>query len=509
MRLVAVVVVGALVTMTALVSFLLFHTVAEVLFAVVGFGVLIMAVSLRQFLDDDFPVFVGIALGTAVLLQLVHTVDFPGLNVISGSPDTSAQMWVAARTILAASFVVAPFVLGHRLRLRTTAALYAAIAALALASVYWWGVFPSAYTVESGATRFKEVTEYIISVLFAVAILLLWRQRARVPGQAFPRLVAALVASIVAELWLSLHTGPQTWPSMVGLVFLVLSAILVYLGLVEDSLARPHAMAVANLREAKRLHERLEKGLLPTLPVRHPLVDVVTRSRPGENELELGGDFIDVLDEREGGLAVICGDVSGHGPDAAALGTMLRVSWQALVVSGARPAEVVRSLREVLVRERHDHDTFATACLAWIDPKADELRLVNVGHPLPLLIADGVSRLEVPALPPLGTVDLPIGEPTAVALPPGWSLLFYTDGLIEGRAAPGVAERFGEERLIETVARLVRAPIDEACLDRVMRAAEGAGAEPIADDVTVVVVTKRGAERATATPPAGPAILDR
>jgi serine phosphatase RsbU (regulator of sigma subunit) len=248
---------------------------------------------------------------------------------------------------------------------------------------------------------------------------------------------------------------------------------------------------VANLREVKLLHERLEKSLLPTLPVRHPAVDVVTYYRPGQHELELGGDFIDVVDERDGGLAVICGDVSGHGPDAAALGAMLRVSWQALVVSGAAPAEVVGSLRQVLARERHDEDTFATACLAWIDPGADELRVVNVGHPLPLLIADGVTKLEVPALPPLGTIDVAVREPLPLALPVGWTLLFYTDGLIEGRSAPGAAERFGEERLIDALERLVTKPVDSAGLDRVLRAAEKAGGEPLTDDVTVVVVAKR------------------
>lgn len=486
-------VVAALVALTGLVSFLLFHTVAEVLFAVVSFGVLIMAVTLRQFLDDDFPVFVGIALATAAMLQLVHTVDFPGINVISGTPDTPAQTWVAARLILAVSFVIAPFVLGRRLRLRLTAAVYIALALLSLAAVYWWKVFPSAYSVEEGATAFKRVSEYVISLLFAVAIVLLWRRRERLPGQESRFIIAALGASIVAELVLSIHEGPETWPEMAGLVFLVLSAILVYLGVVEDGLARPHVVAVTTLREAERLHERLEKSLLPTLPVSHPTVDVITYYRPGQHELELGGDFIDVVDERGGGLAVICGDVSGHGPDAAALGAMLRVSWQALVVNGVGPAEVVGSLREVMRRERHDEDTFATACLAWIDPGADELRLVNLGHPLPLLISQGVRRLPVPALPPLGTVDVPVGTPALLPLPAGWTLLFYTDGLIEGRAAPGSPERFGEDRLIEALERLVTLPVDTAGLDRVLRRAETAGGEPIADDVTVVVVAKRAA----------------
>jgi hypothetical protein len=502
LRVAAIVLVVALVGLTSLVSFLLFHTVAEVLFAVVGFGVLIMAVALRRFLDDDFPVFVGIAVGAASLLQLVHMLDFPGMNVVSGSPDSSSHVWVFARTLMAVSFVIAPSVLGRRLRLRLTAVLYAVVAALGLMAVYWWSVFPSAYDLDGGPTRFKTASAYLISGLFAVAALLLWRRRAMLPGHSFALVVAALVASVLAELWLAVHTGSQTWPDVVGLVFLVLSAILVYLGLVEDTLARPHALAVSDLREAKRLHERLAKSLLPSLPVQHPAVEVTTYYRPGRHELELGGDFIDVLDERDGGVAVICGDITGNGPDAAALGAMLRVSWQALVASGAGPVEVVQSLREVLVRERQDPDTLATACLAWIDPQTDGLRLMNIGHPLPLLISGAVERLEVPALPPLGSIDLPVVEPAAMTLPPGWSLLFYTDGLIEGRAAPGSSERFGEERLITALEGLVDRTLDRGSLQGIMRAAEATGGEPLDDDVTLVAVTKRLVE-APVAPPTG------
>ena len=155
---------------------------------------------------------------------------------------------------------------------------------------------------------------------------------------------------------------------------------------------------------------------------------------------------------------MICGDVSGHGPDAAALGAMLRVSWQALCAGGADPVVIVESLKSVLLRERRSPSTFATFCLAWIDPLRDEVRLLNVGHPVPLLIADEVRPLLVPPMPPLGTVDWPIEQPQLVHLPEGWRLFFYTDGLIEGRGAPGSQERFGEERLIATLQSLAERP---------------------------------------------------
>lgn len=496
LRLAGAALIVLLVALTSLVSYLFFHTVAEVIFAVVGFGALVLSLTLREFLDDDFAVFVGLGLGVAALLHLVHMVDFPGMGMIGGSADEPTQVWLTARLLLALTFVLAPAVLGRRLPMGAVAPLYGVVSALALASIYWWGVFPSAYTLAGGLTPFKVATEYVISALFAAAIVLLWRRRALLPAAAFPLLVGALGASIIAELWFTVYSGPHTWPNMVGHVFLVLSAVLVYLGLIEDGLARPHAAAIANLHAAQRLHERLARSLAPTLPVRHHAVDVLRYYRPGDRRLELGGDFADVLELRDGRLAVICGDVSGNGPDAAALGAMLRVGWSALVLSGASPSRIVHGLRAIVVRERQDPDTFATACLAWIDPRVGEVALLNAGHPPPLILDGGVAPLAHPPIPPLGALDVPVGEPGRFDLPEDWALVFYTDGLIEGRVAPGSSERFGEQRLIQAFADLVGGALDRDALERVTTAVERAATAPFADDITVVVVSPRGSRRA-------------
>ncbi len=94
-----------------------------------------------------------------------------------------------------------------------------------------------------------------------------------------------------------------------------------------------------------------------------------------------------------------------------------------------------------------------------------------------------------------GQLDVPVGEPGRFALPEDCSLVFYSDGLIEGRVAPGSSERFGERRLIETFAELGRAPLDRDALDRVTAAVERAAAAAFADDVTIVVVSPRAQRR--------------
>jgi serine phosphatase RsbU (regulator of sigma subunit) len=343
----------------------------------------------------------------------------------------------------------------------------------------------------SGLTPFKKVSEIVICLLFVLAIVLLWRKRTRLPYQSWRLLRAALVVSILAELWFTLYHSAATWPNMVGHLFLVASALLIFRAVVDDGLARPHALAVRNLREAEGMHRRLEQALVPSLPIQHEGIAVLSCYRPGEHHLALSGDFIDVLDRRDAGVAVICGDVSGHGPKPAALGAMLRASWQALTVSGAAPATIVESLRAVLERERKSPFTYATLCLAWIDAHGEELTLLSLGHPLPLLVA-GREVTPVPAtpMPPLGALDWPVEEPARVALPEGWRLFFYTDGLIEGRAAPESSERFGERRLIEAVRSLDGSVADRESLDALLADVEAASGGPFADDVAVLLLSK-------------------
>jgi serine phosphatase RsbU (regulator of sigma subunit) len=489
-------------------SYVLFHTVVELVFIIVCVTVLIMAWSLRQFLDDDFAVFLGLALCFVAALHLTHMVDYPGVNMISTSLDPPTQVWLGARFLLAASFVGAPFVIGRRLNVALLIAVYTAYCAVVLASIYWWHVFP-ATLLAGGLTPFKKIAEYVICLLFALAIVLLWRRRTRLPHQTWRLLTAALVVSIVAELLFTLYITVATWPNFLGHVFLVISALLIFRAVVNDGLARPHALAVRDLRQAELLHRRLEMGLMPSIPLEHEGLNVISRYRPGDHHLELGGDFIDVLDRGEAGVAVICGDVSGHGPNAAALGAMLRASWQALCTSGADPVTIVESLSAVLARERRDPNTYATFCLAWIDPHRDEVRLLNVGHPAPLLMAGDVKPLPMIPMPPLGTFDWPVEEPERISLPAGWQLFFYTDGLIEGRTAPGSQKRYGEERLVEALGKLKGHPVDGDMLERLIGMVEATGGERFTDDVTVILVSKTqdrgGIENgASADPPARP-----
>ena len=105
---------------------------------------------------------------------------------------------------------------------------------------------------------------------------------------------------------------------------------------VDESLRR---LVETELRAAE--NSRLERGLIPQPRVTDPNLRTYTHYRPGRHQALLGGDFYDIVERADHRLFVVVGDVSGHGPDEAALGVMLRVAWRTLVLAGTEGVAIL------------------------------------------------------------------------------------------------------------------------------------------------------------------------
>ena len=234
---------------------------------------------------------------------------------------------------------------------------------------------------------------------------------------------------------------------------------------------------------------RLQRGLLPS-----PLIDTTEIAlapfyRPGSERALLGGDFYDVV-ETPTGVHLLIGDVCGHGPDEAALGVALRIAWRTLVLAGHPGAEVVRGVEQVLLAERHDDARFATIAMVSLNPALTQADVLLCGHPAPQLIRGcEVREMTGPALPILTLLHGRTIEPFTVDLDGNWGLLLFTDGLVEGRAAPGSKARFGVDELVHQLHSLVRARTARADLAPTLLAeAERCNGGPLTDDVAVLLV---------------------
>jgi serine phosphatase RsbU (regulator of sigma subunit) len=206
-----------------------------------------------------------------------------------------------------------------------------------------------------------------------------------------------------------------------------------------------------------RENARLERGLLPSPVLFDASLTVATRYSPGGGQSLLGGDFYDVVEAADGWVHVLVGDVCGRGPDEAALGVCLRVAWRTMVLAGRPMEETLSAVEPVLEHERQEDRLFTTLCVLSVTPDRTAGRLHLAGHPPPVLIsADGVSELAAPACLPVGIGTGEVRRSSEVTLGSDWSVLMYTDGLIEGKIGPG-PERLGSEGLMTCVTDLLAA----------------------------------------------------
>jgi len=248
-------------------------------------------------------------------------------------------------------------------------------------------------------------------------------------------------------------------------------------------------------RVQARENTRLERGLLPTALIRDPLLRLTADYRPGRQRALLGGDFYDAIEFDDGAVHLMIGDVCGHGPDEAALGACLRAAWRALTLAGLPQQDVMATLHRMLPHERHEPDVFATLCTLEIAPDRGVADIRVAGHQAPILIdANGVSIVEVSAgAPPLGIFEQSEWPAQRQTLTGPWSLLLYTDGLVEGKIGAG-QERLGEQRLVEMIERRLEAtaswPDDaQALLDSLIAEVERLNGEPLTDDLAVLLLS--------------------
>ncbi|MGH3752911.1 MAG: ATP-binding SpoIIE family protein phosphatase [Pseudonocardiaceae bacterium] len=251
------------------------------------------------------------------------------------------------------------------------------------------------------------------------------------------------------------------------------------LQIVADRVA---AVTQAGRVEAERIAAlTLQRGLLQAqLPV-VPGLELAARYVPAENG-GVGGDWYDVFTLPSGWLCIVIGDVVGRGLAAAAAMGRLRSALRAYALLGGDPTEVLSRLDQEV--QHFEPEVMATVLVAMFEPSFERLHLSLAGHPPPVLACphQPAKLLDVPSDRPVGVPGGRRHQATAVTLPPGGLLCFYTDGLVESRDTP---LDVGLERLRASV---VAGPVEFVCR-KLMTQLIGDNAP--GDDVAVLAVRRQ------------------
>ncbi|HEX4188751.1 MAG TPA: PP2C family protein-serine/threonine phosphatase [Solirubrobacteraceae bacterium] len=186
----------------------------------------------------------------------------------------------------------------------------------------------------------------------------------------------------------------------------------------------------------------MQAALVPEIPARLGGLAVSVAYRPAEGPAA-GGDFYDVFVPSPGKVAVILGDVAGHGHDALREAALIRYTLRAYIQAGLEPRTALALAGKALEHPRGDN--FATVAVATYDRRGSRLSYSLAGHPPPLFHGfDAPEPLTICSSPPIGW-SMPTGRrQTTLTLPTGSAVCFFSDGLTEARTEEGL---LGRERL--------------------------------------------------------------
>jgi serine phosphatase RsbU (regulator of sigma subunit) len=230
----------------------------------------------------------------------------------------------------------------------------------------------------------------------------------------------------------------------------------------------------------------LQRGILPPPLPRVPGASVAVRYLPGAVGMEVGGDWYDVIPLPGGDVGVAIGDVVGHDLEAAARMGQARSALRAYATEGHRPAPLMERLNRLLTQT--DADFLGTCCYLQFSPRQDTVTLVSAGHPPPLLIDPDGRPQPVKLDPnlPLGVEERTTYSETTMAMPPGATLVLYTDGLVESRTLPLDA---GMARLAQVPTHIAQGHLEALAEHLLTQRPSG----PTEDDVTLLLLRHRGA----------------
>jgi len=232
-------------------SFILFHSLIEVVCAVVLLTIFVLAWNARELLDNHYILFLGISFLASASFELVHLFAYKGFGVFP-EYDTNlpTQLWIAFRYMFSTSLLIAPFFITRRLNAVAALTVYVIITALLFEAIFS-GVFPDCFIEGKGLTPFKVYSEFIIIFILLAALVLLLRKHTLFDAKILKMLACSIVSAIAADASFTRYLSVYGQANLIGHFFLFLSAALIYRAIVVTGVNDPMVLIFRNLEQSE------------------------------------------------------------------------------------------------------------------------------------------------------------------------------------------------------------------------------------------------------------------
>jgi len=260
-------------------SYVLFHTVVELFSIIIAFAVFMVTWNSRKIMYNLYLYFVGISYAFIGMLDLLHTLTFTGMNVISGTVFYANQFWVGTRFIEAATLVIGFYIM-KRPRKPSADLIFAgyfAVSLLLTLSILTWHIFPVCFIEGLGQTPFKIYAEYLIIAILLLAGYLLYKHRSRFSKNVYSYLLYSLLFTILSEFCFTLYISNYSAANEFGHYFKLIAFYLIYKANVETGFIEPTSLIFKDLQE---INNQLDES-------NHRLLIAMDAGSLGATEVEL------------------------------------------------------------------------------------------------------------------------------------------------------------------------------------------------------------------------------
>lgn len=234
-------------------NYLLFHSLIEIAIATIGFLTFAFTWHLRRF-DLGILLILGILLGCSAFMGVFHMLTYKGMVVFNVGPNLPTQLWLASRYFFSVILLVAMLFRGIKVHANLLL-VSLCLSTVLLATLVFYGAFPDCFDPATGQTRFKIISEYVISGFLVTSMVLFWRTRSTYPSVVSWLIMTFFGFSILTELVFTSYFGVYDLSNLFGHVFHLVASYFLYKAIVVTGLENPYDLMFKNLNDAVRARD--------------------------------------------------------------------------------------------------------------------------------------------------------------------------------------------------------------------------------------------------------------
>ncbi|MFX1288520.1 MAG: MASE3 domain-containing protein, partial [Promethearchaeota archaeon] len=229
-------------------SYLLFHSIAEVISIVISGGIFFIGWNSRKYMKSSFFLIIGISFLFISVIDLLHTLSYSGMGIlIEFDANLPTELWIAARYWQSLSYLISSIAINKKIRAGYVMFIGFVILSVLLLTIFY-GIFPTSYIEGIGLTPFKVISEYIITLIFLASAIIIYKFRSEFQRKIFILIIISISATIISELAFTSYVSVFDFSNFIGHIFKIVAFFFIYKAIIETGLEDPFGLLLRKLK---------------------------------------------------------------------------------------------------------------------------------------------------------------------------------------------------------------------------------------------------------------------